>query len=140
MTGEILLMFGAALSTNVAQSIQLTETVSQNFGGVLNMNFDSDYATSLTAGSSVGTEVVELRLIASDDDIFDDILPIERFEFEACDLTNLITTTIKAFNFSDEFNTFLDATLNPVLAIVHSYLRKLLILSRLQSYLLSRLK
>lgn len=84
MIGEIAITFGAALSTSVLQSIPLTQTVSQNFGGVLDLNFafafssvsdwtyTADYEASLTAESSVGTEVAELALMASDDDMFDD--------------------------------------------------------------------
>ena len=39
-----------------------------------------------------------------------------RFDFEACDYTNLITTSIQALTFSDELNAVIDMTLNPVLA------------------------
>jgi hypothetical protein len=94
MVGEIKITFGAALSSNVLQSIPLTDTVSQNFQGTLDMNAElsfssiSDWAytasfdASLTAATSVGTAVAELGLIAQDDDLFDD----KPRELAACDL------------------------------------------------------
>jgi hypothetical protein len=93
MIGEITITFGAALSSNVLQSIPLTEKVSQNFRGTLDMNAElsfssiSDWAytasfeASLTAATSVGTKVAELGLIAQDDDLFDD----KPRELSACD-------------------------------------------------------
>jgi hypothetical protein len=39
-----------------------------------------------------------------------------RFDFEACDYTNLLTTSIEALTFTDELNTIVDMTLNPVIA------------------------
>ena len=39
-----------------------------------------------------------------------------RFDFEVCDYTNLITTSIEALTFTDELNTIVDMTLNPVIA------------------------
>lgn len=38
-----------------------------------------------------------------------------RFDFEVCDYTNLITTSIQALTFTDELNTIVDMTLNPVI-------------------------
>ena len=38
-----------------------------------------------------------------------------RFDFEACDYTSLISTSIQALTFSDELNDIVDTTLNPVL-------------------------
>ena len=85
MIGEIAITFGAALGTNVMQSIPLTSTVSQNFQGGMDLHFDfafssitdwaytGDYEASLTAASSVGTQVADLGLIATDDDMFDDV-------------------------------------------------------------------
>ena len=84
MIGEITATFDAAMSTNVLQSIPLTESVSQNFQGALDMNFAlafstisdwsyvADFEARLAAESSVGTEVAELALIVEDDDLFDD--------------------------------------------------------------------
>ena len=85
MVGEITFDFEAAFSASVLQSLPVTETVSQNFGGVLNMNlnfafssvtdwtYTAAYEASLTAESSVGLEVAELGLLASDNDVFDDV-------------------------------------------------------------------
>jgi hypothetical protein len=93
MIGEITITFGAALSSNVLQSIPLTDTVSQNFQGTMDVNAElsfssiSDWAytasfdASLKAATSDGTAVAELGLIAQDDDLFDD----KPRELSACD-------------------------------------------------------
>jgi hypothetical protein len=84
MIGEIKIAFDADLAANILQDITLTETVSQNFGGDLDMNIEFSYSSvsdwaytagynaSLTAETSIGIEVAELGLIAQDDDLFDD--------------------------------------------------------------------
>lgn len=84
MIGEITITFETSLNTNVLQSIPLTETVSQNFQGNLALDaslsyssvsdwaYTASFESSLTAETSVGTAVANLRLIAGDEDIFDD--------------------------------------------------------------------
>ena len=84
MVGEVTIDFSAMLSTSVSQSIPLTDTVSQNFAGNLLIDaslsyssvkdwaYTASFETSLTAETSVGTSVANLRLIAVDDDLFDD--------------------------------------------------------------------
>jgi hypothetical protein len=39
-----------------------------------------------------------------------------RFDFEACDSIELITTSVEALTFTDELNTIVDTTLDPVIA------------------------
>jgi hypothetical protein len=84
MIGEFAVKFWANLSTVVMQSIPLTDSISQMFGGSLAMIVDlsyssvsdwtytASYQTSLTAVTSAGTAVANLGLIAVDDDMFDD--------------------------------------------------------------------
>jgi hypothetical protein len=84
MIGELAVKFWANLSTVVMQSIPLTDSISQMFGGSLAMIVDlsyssvsdwmytASYQTSLTAVTSAGTAVANLGLIAVDDDMFDD--------------------------------------------------------------------
>lgn len=84
MIGEFIVKFEGAVNLNVLQSIPLTETVSQNFQGELTLDasllyssmrdwvYTASFEASLNAETSVGTEVANLGLIASDDDLFDD--------------------------------------------------------------------
>lgn len=84
MIGEIVVKLSAGLNTNVQQSILLTESVSQNFQGSLDLDLHVEFSTKhdwsytssfearLIAETSVGTAVTNLELIATDDDLFDD--------------------------------------------------------------------
>jgi hypothetical protein len=108
MIGEIKIAFDADLSANVLQEITLTETVSQDFGGNLDMNIEFSYSStsdwaytagynaSLTAETSVGTAVAELGLFAHDDDLFDD-KPRELAHIlqlmQCCDHSNTLSHT-----------------------------------------------
>ena len=81
--GEIAISFNSSLDTNIMQAIPLTDTVSQNFHGNLQMNgnleyssvskwkYTADFQASLTASTSVGTEVSNLGFILEDDDLYD---------------------------------------------------------------------
>ena len=83
MIGEIEIAISFALDTSVMQTIPLTDTVSQNFQGTLQLNGNLSYSSvskwaymanfqaSLTAATSVGTEVANLGLILGDDDLYD---------------------------------------------------------------------
>lgn len=159
MIGEIIISLEGSLSTDILQSISLTETVSQNFGGNLVLDMELSYSSlsdwayvasfeaSLTAETSVDTAVANLGLIATDDDLFDDtprefcpsnssvwifqgcfllltymlsctsflITATVVFNFDACEYTNLIKTSIQALTFTDELNSIVDGTLDPVL-------------------------
>jgi hypothetical protein len=84
MVGEIQIGFTAGFESSVLQLIPLTETVSQNFTGTLEMNaeflyssihdwsYTGSYEARLTAQTSVGTQTANLGLIAFDEDVFDD--------------------------------------------------------------------
>ena len=83
MIGEIAISFDAALDTSIMQAIPLTDTVSQNFQGTLQLNGNLSYSSiskwtytanfhaSLTAAASVGPGVANLGLIFADDDLYD---------------------------------------------------------------------
>jgi hypothetical protein len=84
MLGEIQIDFTAAFASEVLQTIPLTDTISQNFAGALDMNvefryssindwsYTGSYNASLTAETTVATSTANLGLIAFDEDVFDD--------------------------------------------------------------------
>ena len=114
MIGEIEIAISFALDTSVMQAIPLTDTVSQNFQGTLQLNGNLSYSSvskwaymanfqaSLTAATSVGTEVANLGLILEDDDLYDN----EPRKFLNCVLIWSCCLVESHFNFNSSLTPF----------------------------------